>query len=229
MFASCTDEKEIIVNDNLITETRAESCGFEAPLNQGICQFLTQSYQLVYLGCTINYTVAWYKCELGITMNAPVYDQNLLCPNIQQMIHDAYMNGGAQAAAAIFNDIAKALSNDAQIKVLSPFNGFFSQWYCSGPCTNNPNGIGVSFTAIEATCSSICYGRSKGDQFGRITYITCGTGCCKRRTRFCIRQNNFTPCFGAPIIEPGEPCSLLPWPSDLCTNPPVCNSPCDKL
>ncbi len=147
------------------------------------------------------------------------------------MISNAYIGGNAQAAAAIFNDIAKSISLHAQQLILSfaQGGGYYTWWRCRNSNPNSPcEGRVSSIRAFETTCSSICAEKSVGDKYGRISYITCGTACCERNTKFCIRYDN-TPCFETPQIISGDPCEILPWPSSLCTNSPICNSPCDKL
>lgn len=230
-FACTTDiEKEKGLVSNVQTELRESSCGSANDALQLGCEMFTKKFTLVYLGCPIEYSVTWTNCLNGITMDAPIYDQGSLCPNIVQMINDAFASGGAQAVAGVFNNIAKALSEHAQQTILSfgQNGGYWTWWRCkSNPGSPCEGGL-ISFTAIEATCSSVCYGKSKGDQPVRFSYMTCGTGCCIRKTLFCIKDDN-TPCFEEPEIIPGDPCELLPWPYELCTNQPVCNSPCDKL
>ncbi len=83
---SCTDEKQedfSIANDR-VTGLRSEGCGSAAQANQTQigCQVYTQNYVLIYQGCSIPYSVTFAHCYTGITIDPPVYDQSLLCPNI---------------------------------------------------------------------------------------------------------------------------------------------------
>jgi hypothetical protein len=230
---SCAKESKEVPLDSFLSLQTENRVGCPDITQLG-CPTFTLVRNFLVDGCPTVTIVTYSVCINGITFNAPiwVYGQGADCDKLKKKISDAYKTPfiGPDLALQIINSIETSISLQAQDAIIkavanTPLNTF--------NCTSTPcNPINKTISAQTSDCLRLCATFDPSGEDGGIwnlSTVVCGTGCCSRRTPFCIKPDKSI-CYG-PVtkMELGS-CEPTTNSCPLGSVPgATCSPPCDRL
>jgi len=197
---------------------------------------------LIYEGCSIPFQVLMHRCSWGVYFEPPVIDWNAVfsgiwlpgapntpCTQLANKLMGLSFQGKVGEMNNLLLDIKKQVSLFGQRRAIL-FNSQISVNFY--PCDGNNPPTTYSAVTQETNCTMFCKKIVVGTGIF-ISEISCGSGCCTRKTPFCVTgpgeiqygtpsYENSIPCVGGGIFNP----TSCPEGS---TTLEVCNTACSKI
>ena len=219
-----------IVENGNIEEVEVESrSGCSVTTSLPNCDTKSFTTTIPYQGCIFTYTVTYFECSFGVIMNEPVISWpnpiNQKCSAFATLLNNTMNNGTPGERAEIFNGLKRAISIDAQYKIMNSYAGS-NKYRCVGsPCIHDQVAP-VSFKRQSADCLSLCIDIINGDVY--VSEIVCAVSCCWRSQNFCIDPTSGQLCLDdVTTSENNDGCQFI---IGSCTsNNSGCSAPCDRL
>lgn len=202
------------------------ACDFVTELPD--CPFKDMTSTFNYQGCVFTYTVFYFECSYGVIMNEPQISwpnpMNIKCSAFATQLYNTINNGTPGERAEMYNAMKRAISIDAQYKIMFSYANN-SKYDCVGsPCVHNPVAP-YTFKRQSADCLSLCVDVINGDVY--ISEIVCAQSCCWRNQKFCVDPVTREICLDQlSFSDNTQGCFPI---TGSCANNSVCSAPCDRL